>query len=74
MSVGQIWPVTGSLCGPPSQGAWNSDSGEAERLSSGYGGKGSVESGLLKAEQTYGDLRVTTAGKKRSSGNGSWYY
>lgn len=41
MSVGQIWPVTGSLCGPPSQGAWNSDSGEAERLSSGYGGKGS---------------------------------
>lgn len=37
------------------------------------GVRGVMESGFLK-EQTYGDLRVTTARKKRSSGNGSWYY
>lgn len=38
------------------------------------GVRGVMESGFLKAKQTYGDLRVTTAGKKRSSGNRSWYY
>ena len=47
---------------------------EKQRGSPVLWGKGSVESGFLKAEQTYGDLRVTPAGKKRSSGNGSRYY
>ena len=38
------------------------------------GVRGVIESGFVKAEQTYGDLRVTKAGKKTSSGAGSWYY
>lgn len=38
------------------------------------GVRGMIESGFLKAEQTYRDLKVTMVGKKSSGGHGSWCY
>ena len=64
--------MTGTLYGPPSQGAWSSDNREAQRgfpVASGV--RGVIESGFLKAEQTYGDVKVTMVRKKSSGVHGS---
>lgn len=60
------------FCGPPSQGL-GIQTMEKHRAPVAMGVR-VIKSGFLKAEQTYGDLRVNTAGKKAAVVTVPWYY